>query len=139
MILPSDCSRRPLHPTIMVPASTFLRWDGQGPRLVPCLDPSLSLVPFHSGQFVGNVDSASIPGLRILLPWPVKGDMCLWVLLPLVSGHSMSHTDILDPSDGSAATGNRHVPAHGPKGSVCTMEQNRPPESLSEDEDLLEK
>lgn len=52
---------------------------------------------------------------------------------------SMSHMDVLDPSAGSAATGTRHVPAHAPKGSVCTTEQNRPPEGLSGDEDLLQK
>ena len=69
----------------------------------------------------------------------MKVDTCLGVLRPLVSGHSVSLTDVLDPSDGSAATGNRHVLAHMPKGSVCTTEQNRPPEGLSGDEDLLEK
>lgn len=87
MILPSDCTQPPpTPPTTMVPASTSLWWDSRGPRLVPCQDPSLLPVPFHLGRFVRNVDSTSVPGLRILLPWPVKGNMCLWVLLPLVSG-----------------------------------------------------
>ena len=139
MILPSDCTRPPLtthHHGTSIHISLVEQPRPQTGPLSGSLPPTCSL-PLREIRWECRL--CLCPWAQNLLALAREGGHvsvglaapCLW--------SSMSHMDVLDPSAGSAAMGNRHVPAHVPKGSVCTTEQNRPPEGLSGDEDLLQK
>lgn len=57
------------------------------PDWFPAWIPPSARLPFteHAGRPAGGVGAVSIAGPRILWPWPVRKDTCLWVLRPLLS------------------------------------------------------